>query len=592
MQHFIRKLNDIKLRNKMILSYVFVIIIPLFIVSYLVVNEFRQSALEDAIEQTVNNVERVKQRTTEVLNVSIDLSNRLSLDERLEEVVNRRYEHTFDVVKAYREYETFGTYLDFNKETSKIKLYVDNQTLISNWELFPLEEETERTFWYQSALNGQGIIGWFYFDDITRRANSTLSLVRKVSFPQYQTYGVLVIDINTEYINSMLRQEPFETLLLDENNIVVASNRPNMIGESLSETHLELSIAAQESGAHEVMIDGEASKVYIEDLMPETSYNKLKIISIFSIESIVAESNQISRMGFTVILLSFVVALILIYIICTILAKRLLKLSKQISKVSQGDFNSIVEVDGDDEIGHLSRRFNQMVYSIQNLMDEVQHSNEQKSQLEFKQNEIKLKMLASQINPHFLYNALESIRMKAHLKGEREIAQTVKLLGKLMRKNLEIGGKEYKLMDEIEIIRCYLEIQKFRHGDRLDYQLDIDPAAESVNLPPLIIQPLVENAVVHGLENKDVGGQVTLRVTLKSEFLNIEVTDNGIGMNQVKLQEILESIKDQEADRIGLNNIHQRIQLTYGNQYGLCIDSELHVGTKIQFTVPREVSDV
>jgi two-component system sensor histidine kinase YesM len=576
----------------MILAYIFVIIVPLILVGFGIVREFRQTALTDAIEQTAANVERVKLRTAEILNISIELSNRLAVNEQLEDIANGKYESTLDVYQTYREFTTVRTYLDFNKEISNIKLYINNKTLLNNWELLPLDANTEQSFWYQSALNGLGFIGWYYFDDITRNAASSLSLVRRIHFPEYQTFAIQVIDLNTNYLNSILSQEQFETVLLDENNIVVASNRPNMIRKNLSETHLGESIVSMGNGSHEIDINGEASKVYIEDFMPPVSYSKLRIISIFSIESIVAEANRISRMGFTVIMISFAIALVLIYLICTIIAKRLLNLSKQIGKVSKGHFNSTLEVDGNDEIGQISRQFNGMVFNIKDLMDEVKQSNEQKNQLELKQNEIKLKMLASQINPHFLYNALESIRMKAHLKGEREIAQTVMLLGKLLRKNLEITGKKISVNDEFEIIRNYLAIQKFRYEDRLDYELDLVPAAMMVMIPPLIIQPLVENAVLHGLENQLEGGLVTVKAYLDHGHLNIEVTDNGIGMNASQLEMITQSIHDQDEERIGMSNVHQRIQLTYGMEYGLHVQSVPTIGTKIQFSIPLEESHV
>ncbi len=591
-QKIIHILNNVKLRNKMILAYIIVIMVPLILVGFGVIREFRQTALSDAIEQTVMNVERVKLRTAEILNISIELSNKLAIDEQLEDIVNAKFENTLGVYQTYRDFKTIDTYLDFNKEISNIKLYVNNQTLLNNWQILPLDKRTEKSTWYQSALNGQGFIGWYYFDDITRNASSSLSLVRKIHFSEYQTHAMQVIDLDTNYLNSILSQEQFETVILDENHIVVASNRPNMIRKKISDTHLDESIATMASGSHEINIDEEASKVYIEDFIPPVSYTKLRIITIFSIESIVAEANRISTIGFTVIIISFAIALILIYLICTMIANRLLNLSKQIGKVSKGHFNATLVVDGNDEIGQISRQFNGMVYNIKELMDEVEQSNDQKNQLELKQNEIKLKMLASQINPHFLYNALESIRMKAHMKGEREIAHTVMLLGKLLRKNLEITGKKISVSDEFDIIRNYLDIQKFRYEDRLNYQLELEPAAMNVMIPPLIIQPLVENAVLHGLENQLEGGLVSVRAYIDNGHLNIEVADNGIGMNENQVEIIKQAIDDQEEDRIGMRNVHQRIQIMYGEQYGLHVQSVPMIGTKIQFLIPLEVSHV
>ena len=153
----------------------------------------------------------------------------------------------------------------------------------------------------------------------------------------------------------------------------------------------------------------------------------------------------------------------------------------------------------------------------------------QKVELESKQNQIKFKMMASQINPHFLFNALESIRMKAHMKGQSEISNVVRLLGKTMRKNLEAGQRNVTLHNEMDMVRCYLDIQKFRHEDRLKYELLIDPSAEQMPILPLIIQPLVENAVIHGLENREEGGIVRIKAELLDDQVHVEVIDNGLG---------------------------------------------------------------
>ena len=145
----------------------------------------------------------------------------------------------------------------------------------------------------------------------------------------------------------------------------------------------------------------------------------------------------------------------------------MLHLNKQINKVALGDLHVTSEIDGHDEIGMLLDSSITWSEAFGSLMDEVHESNRKNNQLELRQKEIKLKMMASQINPHFLFNALESIRMKAHLKGEAEIASIVRTLGKLMRKKLEIMGSLIPLKDELDMIRCYLDIQQFRFGNRL-----------------------------------------------------------------------------------------------------------------------------
>ncbi|MBW5448897.1 HAMP domain-containing protein [Cohnella sp. CFH 77786] len=575
-----------KLRNKMVLANFLFFILPFMIIGFFVVDQYRQSALDKATEQTKGTIERVKTRAEEMLDVVIAASSRLMLDSDLETIVTTRYQNTFDVVDAYREYEKFRSYYtDFNPEISRIKLYVDNPTLLNNWEFLPIDEETKKSFWFEKAQEQSGLIGWYYFQDVTRNRNSMLSLVRGVYFPSTKTFGVQVMDVNTNLLDSMLRQENTETLLADANGVIVASNRASLIGRKIEVTHLGPKAASLTPGTYDMTVDGHKSKVLVDEFMPDKSFTGLRIMTVSPIESIVREANHISRTGLQIISVAAVLALILIYLICTMLTKRLLNFSRQISRVSMGNFNVALEVDGNDEIGQITRQFNQMVANIRELMEEVKRSHEQTNELERKQSEIRLKMLASQINPHFLYNALESIRMKAHLKGEKEISQAVKMLGKLMRKNLEIKGQEISLKDEIEIVRCYLEIQKFRHDSRLEYDIEIEPGAERVLLLPLLIQPLVENSVIHGLERHFGGGKVAVRAHLEDGGLTVTVEDNGIGFSPEKLEAVRQSLAEQEAERIGLNNIQQRLRLTYGSRSELRIESNMQ-GTNVSFWIP------
>ncbi len=588
---FFRTLNNLKLRTKLFLSFIAVVFIPVLIVGILLTNELRNMALKNAMEQTSSNVQRVKARTAELINVAYDSAYRLANDDQLETVANRKYEAVYDVVKAYREYPDFKENRQLYEEISNIRFYMDNPTMLDNWEFIQPEPSIVRTAWYQRALgSSNGMTSWYYLED-ERDSLKYLSLVRKVSFLDQATSGVLVINVNMDMLGSILNQESFETMIVDDSNTIVAANRNGLKGKTLADIDFDREVITERGGIFDADVDGKASRVLIEPLVPESSLNALRIISVFSIDTIVKDANRINVLALIVISASLVIAIFLIYGVSTILSKRMLRLSKHISKVATGNFDVILKIDGKDEIGQLSRQFNSMVSSINGLVEDVQESNRQKNLLESKQNEIKLKMMASQINPHFLFNALESIRMKAHLKGEKEISQVVRLLGKLMRRNLEVGTGKTKLMNEIDIVRCYLDIQKFRYEDRLGYSLRIDPRVEQAAIPPLIIQPLVENAVIHGLENKPEGGMVYVQAELVGENIQIDVFDNGEGITEEKITQLYESlneVEDDEQNRIGLRNVHLRLLLSYGSEHGLVFKSEPGVGTHISFTIPYE----
>jgi two-component system sensor histidine kinase YesM len=575
-------------------SFVLVVAIPVLIVGVFLTVEFRRTVLNDAVEQTSNNVEKIKTRTSDILRIPIEISNKLMIDPRLERVVNTEYHSVYEVVSAYKEFRDFSDYTKLYKEVYNIRFYTANTSTLNNWDFIQPSAAIKQSFWYQTVMNKKTeTISWFAIEDETKNNRKVLSLVKRINFPNYRSNGVLVIDVNPDALNAILSQEPFDTMIFDEKGSIVAATNTDWIGTNLSELDFAKEFLNHPKGTYQTKFKGEDSRVLIEDLVPTLSDSGLKIVSVFAVETIVRKANQISLLGFFIISVSLLIAFVLIFFSSKILSSRLLMLNKQFNRVALGDLYVTSEIDGNDEIGMLSRQFNHMVRSIRELMDEVYETTRVKNLLELHQKEIKLKMMASQINPHFLFNALESIRMKAHLKGESEIAGTVKSLGKLMRKNLEIKGGTIHLKDELDIVGSYLEIQKFRFEDRLNYELDIDPSARLVQIPPLIIQPLVENAVIHGLESMENQGVVRIKAKIMGDHLHIEVSDNGIGIHEPKLQAIIGAMndtEDKEEYRIGMRNVHQRLLLLYGEAYGITIISEAGAGTRIHFIIPIEVS--
>lgn len=481
-QWIVKLLNDIKIRNKLLLAFLLTTLLPVLLVGGYLTFEMRTMAFQSALEQASINVDRVKKRTEEVIGVSQDIAYRLSNDARLKRLAIRQYVSTYDVVEAYRDYSDMREYLRLYKDISNIRLYTDNATLLNNWELINPSPEIKESQWYQRAQRYDSLVGWEYIED-ERDKRNYLSLVRKIELEGSSKIGVLVINVNSQQLASILSQESFDTMIVDDQDNIIAANRKDRTGKKLVDVSFDTKLLGQGSGSYEAVVDGEASKIVIEELKPQASRNALRIISVFSIESIVKEPNQVIKLSITVVAISVLLAFLIIYSFSSLFSRRLLHLSRHINRVSTGDFDTTLKIDGKDEIALLARQFNSMVRSINDLMYEVQESNAQNSLLEQKQNDIRFKMLASQINPHFLFNALEAIRMEAHMKGQVEIARVVRLLGKMMRSNLEVGRSKILLSQELEVVRCYLDIQQFRYEERLKYQFTVDPAVESLYMP-------------------------------------------------------------------------------------------------------------
>ncbi|GBG09150.1 histidine kinase [Paenibacillus agaridevorans] len=590
---FVRRLanrtNDIRIKPKLIVSFILVVFVPVLIVGVFLTLAFRQNVLDQATQQVGSNVDRVKSQIANIVRMPLEVSDNLLSDARLMNVVNTQYASTYSVVEAYREYRDIRDSVKLYNEIHNIRFYYTNPTMLDNWEFLRLTPEKTREPWFHQAMTEDGI-RWQYVEDETKSNQKYLSLVRKVNFPLYRTSGVLVITIDPAVLGSMMRQEAFDTMIIEDNGYIVAAKDGALVGKNINDATFNSPIAGKSEGTYEFRYDGKPSRVVIEKLIPTSSRNGLRVVSVFAVDSIVGGANRISLLGLAIMLVSLAVAWGLIYLTSTLISKRMLLLHKDLNKVAMGDLNVISSVSGNDEIGMLSRQFNNMVVSIRGLMDEVADSESQKAQLLLRQREIKLKMMASQINPHFLFNALESIWMKAHMNGQKEISVVVRMLGKMIRQNLEVGNRRIAIRDEIEVVRCYLEIQKFRYGgDRLSFLLDVDESCASVELPPLVIQPLVENAVVHGLDHVEQGGFVSVRVYRNEEGVGIEIKDNGSGIDEERMGSILRSFDDMEEEeqyRIGLRNVHQRLIMIYGESFGLRIESVLGEGTFITFNIP------
>ncbi|SFL53766.1 two-component system, sensor histidine kinase YesM [Gracilibacillus orientalis] len=582
-------MNNINVRNKLFITFVLVVFIPVVIVGGYLTNELKNQAIDEAEEQAEVNMERVKERSLEVLKVPIYISNNIMMDYRLEDIVNNNYETTYQVISDYWQYNTFEEYQKIYKsEISNIRFYMDNPTLINNWEIIPVDSNILEKDWYKLAMQNPGVIQWLYIKDETKKDNEYLSLVRRIDFPSYQTNGMLVINLDMKTLTTILSQESSLTMLVDDQHNIIASNSTEQIGHKLNHFIQEEHVLAGETGIFHDQEAEQNRRIFVQPIPLQETDNPLSIISVIEDDKIVKNAHQFGRMGTVLVSITVCIAVILIYIVSKLFSSRLIMLGGQIDRVSKGDFNTRIVIDGNDEIGKLANNLDQMVQNTKMLIRTVEHSNHQKSLLERKQNEIKFKMMASQINPHFLFNCLESIRMEAHYKGEKEIANVVKLLGKLMRNNIEVGTGSIELEREIEVIQWYLDIQKFRYEERLDYSFDIDPATIKLLIPPLIIQPLVENSVIHGLEQNRMGGKVIISSKVMGNQLIITVSDNGIGMSKEKITniyQVLDKREEQPGVRIGLRNVHQRLKLLYGESSGLMITSKEGVGTSISFSI-------
>lgn len=266
-----------------------------------------------------------------------------------------------------------------------------------------------------------------------------------------------------------------------------------------------------------------------------------------------------------------------------VISRPLLRLHDSMEKFKNGDFEQQVEVASNDEIGELTNHFNEMVREIRELVDKnyVMVLNERQSELN---------ALQAQINPHFLYNTLDSLFWQARNSGNVELSEDIYALSKLFRLVLSRGVEDIPVSREVELIGYYLHIQKMRFGKKLDFDIDVEEAIMNVTIPKLILQPFVENAIVHGLESTGEKGILTVTGRREGEAVRFTISDNGVGMSEEKLAELLAGGEDTSyaSERVGhyaIFNVQQRLALKY-ETFTLNIESEQGEGTRVTIIVP------
>lgn len=266
------------------------------------------------------------------------------------------------------------------------------------------------------------------------------------------------------------------------------------------------------------------------------------------------------------------------------------KLHDVTKTITQTDLQALVTSDNVDEITELGMSFNIMIGKIRELLDSKIKEQEILKKAE-------LRVLQSQINPHFLYNTLDTIIWMAEAKKTDQIVGIVSALSNFFRISLSKGQDWITIAEEIERVRSYLIIQKIRYSDIMDFKIEVDEKVSDNTVLKLILQPLVENAIYHGIKNKREGGTITVRAKPNNgnEVL-LEVEDNGIGFTPDKLAQIQAELADnygeiKQESGFGLGNVNQRIKLYYGIQYGLSVKSKYQTGTCISFIIPARKAD-
>lgn len=582
--------DDMRIRHKLLGIYILVTLVPILLVGIYLNYGMREVVLSNTLNETNANIDKLELRLNTIFNRATSISDLIYINKDIKTLLSQPYESNLEVYKAYNEYHIFDEYLKYYEEIENIRFYM-TKNMITNSHFVYADGDLKSRSWYQQAVEKRGKISWVYKNDVWTN-QSYLTLTRAIYGENNSLLGILCIYISPDMLNEISKNETYDAYISLNNQVIVYNKNHDLIGKQPTFLQKHSIRTNEESYVLDTNYLDEQVKINVRSFQPKKALtDSVQISAVIPVEEVMSEPNNVLLRGFIVVLGCVLISIILIVLFIRSFDRRVHVLKYAMNKVSKGNFNIRKNLAGKDEIGEVYRELHITMESIKQLINEVYVHKIKEEKWKRRQKESEFKMLASQINPHFLYNTLEMIRMKAFMNKDVEVANIVKLLSKMMRSGLERADRPVPLHSEIELVTTYLEIQKLRFGEKIDYDIEIHCAIEEYHVFPLLLQPIVENSVIHGIENKEGKGKIKIVVFESIKYLVIQVIDNGIGMTEAKLCNLKSQLNQSEeqetaSNRIGLFNVHQRIKLHYGEEFGVDIDSELNERTTVTQYLP------
>lgn len=421
------------------------------------------------------------------------------------------------------------------------------------------------------------------FDSSNYRYYWVVSLSRSVELTNrgHIRRGVLLVDMNFSGIEQLLSKANEKgsgyIYLMNRNGEIIYHPEQQAINSGLVRENNEIA-ATYDDGNYEEIFENEERVVIVKTV----GYTGWKLVSVTPVREFAVNLNQIRFFAVMIAIVTIMLILFGNVLISSRVTDPIRKLENSIKYLEEGNLDNEVYIGGTHEVRHLGRTINSMVRQMRKLMDDMVCEQEEKRKSE-------LDALQSQINPHFLYNTLDSVVWMVESERYSEAISMVTALASLFRISLSKGKNIITIRDEIAHAKYYLDIQQVRYKNKFSVDIDIDPSIEDCCIIKLIVQPLLENAIYYGVEHMDGEGEISIKGYEAEGDIYIEVSDNGMGIPQDKIDLLLTN--DNKARKrgsgIGLVNINQRIKLYFKEQYGLKIESELDEGTTIIIHLPK-----
>ncbi len=475
-----------------------------------------------------------------------------------------------------------STFTDTFSEIVGIAIISDQDYFLSN-EMYKIENESiTKEMWYTECVKNPEEMQLLvkptsrnlaYYDAVS--VDTILCVAKAIQDEDGNTIGLLLVDTGLGMIENTLK----DVTLAKEGFVYLIDAQENVIYSPVNYIvpRVRMDWFSETSGIFNKTILGEKFQFVYET---SVLYN-WKVVGVFSLNATLMEVVNARNYLIIIMVVASAIALLTVTVFLSSIVKPIIKLKGLMVRAQDGELSLHFPVKYKDEIGQLGHAFNKMLERIQNLISMVYVEQKQKRQAE-------LSALQAQIKPHFLYNTFDTLHWMAKKYGANDIIFVIHCLTNLFRIGLSKGNETIMVFEEVEHVENYLAIQKIRYEDILDYEITVDKDVKRLYIHKLILQPIVENAIYHGIKGMRKKGKIDIRVYREGDLLMLRISDNGVGIGEEKLEKLRDALQNGNRGEMGYGmfNVNERICLSYGKAYGLTIDSEKNEGTVITIKYP------
>lgn len=581
------------LRHQMIVIFAVTILAPMLVFGvFLSVYGYRniETNYENLCESKAGQVKTILLIST----LSVDqIKNQLCESSAFLKLLQTDYDTYPQAKSEFSSFNSLSSIRDSSPEISDIRVYVNQAQLMSTVnirEFYPINDEVRQSGWYKKAATTQRA-----FLESSQRTDDygmsycELRYYSRIPLPLRHSYAILCVTFSTNYLRSLIEKDGYRlSLSVNGDPMFLCSDRTKG-GEPFPLDIPYMDVNYRDTGNGEIF--GDKTIYTVSSIKPYKTDDALHVLVDSS-----RFYHQLQSMMWTSATLGAAIVLISAFIVLTYsryFYSRIKTLRLAISKLSKDDYEIVNQVRGNDELTEAFRELKQMAERLKAREADYYRSRIEEQELIASQQQMELKLLSGQINPHFLYNTLEMIRMQALINKDRKVSEAIKVLGKCMRYVLSNTLSASTTLDkELDYLYDYLFIMNMRFTERLGYEVRVDEDIDraSVLILPLLIQPLVENSIIHGIEESENGGTVIIELEKKGNILQIRVADTGVGMDRKTLESKRKSIitppSPDAKHGVAMYNIDHRIHIYYGREYGLKLYSHTGQGTIAMIRIP------